>query len=311
MLGDWPDVSPDVAAVTTPSGPDAGTKTPGTSRRGLIGLLMLTDVTELFGDPYYPSLVRGIQQGCSERGVIFTLFPVAGTDGRNDLITRRISEGLVDGVIATAGPGPRDRLIASLRDMDAPMVVVGHPSDDHGLTRVDVENRAGSAMAVEHLAAHGRRRIGFVGPTAEHRFGAERLDGYHDGMRAAGLAVEQGLIARHAPTFEGGRLAMTELMSADPDAVHVATDTMAEGAYRALAEHGVDVPGDVAVVGFDGFAHTSSLDPPLTTVAQPVVAVGRTAVELLFDRSREPRTVVLPTTLRVRGSCGVRCTGPR
>jgi LacI family transcriptional regulator len=316
VLNEQPDVRPEVRErverVIAQTGyvPNEAARALVSNRRGLIGLLMLADVAELFSDPYYPALVRGIQQGCSERGVIFTMFPVAGTDG-NDLIMRRIAQGLVDGVVAAAGPGPRDRLIASLRDMGSPMVVVGHPADDHGITRVDVENRAGSKAAVDHLVAHGRRRIGFVGPTAEYRFGAERLDGYRDALQAAGLDVDHRLIARHAPTVDGGRRAMTELLSAEPDAVHVATDTMAEGAYRALAEHGLEVPDDVAVVGFDGFPQATTLEPALTTVVQPVVDVGRTAVELLLDDEQAARTIVLPTALRLRRSCGAECPRPR
>lgn len=313
VLNDQPDVRPAVRErverVIAETGyvPNEAARALVSNRRGLIGLVVLAEVAELFSDPYYPALVRGIQQGCADRGVIFTMFPVAGTDG-NDLIMRRIAQGLVDGVVAAAGPGPRDRLISSFRDLGAPMVVVGHPADERGLTRVDVENRAGSRAAVEHLVAHGRRRIGFVGPTEEYRFGAERLDGYQDALRAAGLDVDRRLIARDAPTVDGGRRAMTELLSADPDAVHVATDIMAEGAYLALADRGLKVPDDVAVVGFDGFSQASSLEPELTTVVQPVVEVGRTAVELLIDGELQPHTVVLPTALRPGRSCGAGCS---
>ena len=298
------DVRARVEAVIQETGyhPNPAARALVSKRSGLIGLVMLSEVDELFGDPYYSALVNGIQQGCAENDLIFAIFPASSPDGHSDALTPQIAQRFVDGVIVTAVPQSA-HVIAALRARRKRMVVIGHPDDDAPVTRVDVENREGSAVAVTHLIRHGRQRVGFVGPTVEYRFGVDRFDGYRDALAAAELP-EDGLVHLDQPTTEGGYRATIALLAAHPDAVYAATDTMAEGVYRALTEHGRRIPDDVAVVGFDGLPRGPRLDPVLTTIVQPVVEVGRTAVGLLAsgDGVRDP--VVLPTVLRVGRSCG-------
>lgn len=307
VLNDHPDVREEVRtrveSVIDETGylPNHAARALVSNRSGLIGLVMLAEVDELFGDPYYSALVRGIHEGCAEQGSIFSIFPLYGAEGSANVLTRVIAHGVVDGVIVTAGPRS-DHLITSLRDRGKRMVVVGHPNDDRDIIRVDVDNRGGSAAAVMHLRELGRRRIGFIGPTREYLFGAERLDGYGDALGAAGR--DAALVRLEAPTAEGGYRAASALLAVRPDALHVATDTMADGVFRALREHDLRVPDDVAIVGFDGLPRGPHTDPPLTTVVQPVLEVGRTAVGLLSADVAAPHTVVLPTHLRVGGSCG-------
>lgn len=309
VLNDHPDVRAEVRArveaVIAETGyqPNQAARALVSNRSGLIGLVMLTEVDELFGDPYYSALVNGIRQGCVEHDVIFSIFPVFGPIGGSDFLTPQIAQGFVDGVIVTAGPRS-DRLISTLRERGKRMVVVGHPADDAGLVRVDVENRAGSKLAVAHLLAHGRRRVGFVGASSEYLFGVERLDGYREAIVGEGREVDERLVRLDHPTVEGGYRATTSLLAERPDAIYVSTDPMAVGAYRALREAGLRIPDDVAVVGFDGLPGGPRLDPVLTTIVQPVADVGRTAVELLAGSDVQPQLVLLPTTLRVGGSCG-------
>ena len=309
VLNDHPDVRPEVRArveaVIEETGylPNQAARALVSSRSGLIGLVMPTGVDELFGDPYYSALVNGIQQGCIEHGLIFSIFPVRGPEGRSDILTTQIAQGFVDGVIVTAGPRSDD-LISALRDRGKRLVVVGHPIDDVGLLRVDVENRAGSSAATMHLCEHGRGRIGFIGPSSDYLFGVERLDGYRDALAAAGRQVEDRLIRFDQPTVDGGYRATSALLSQHPDAIYVATDPMALGAFRALSEQGIRIPDDIAIVGFDGLPRGPRLDPSLTTVVQPVADVGRTAVGMLADGSAVAESVILPTALRFGASCG-------
>jgi LacI family transcriptional regulator len=135
-------------------------------------------------------------------------------------------------------------------------------------------------------------------------FGVERLEGYRDAFEAVGRDVEDSLVRLDQPTADGGHRATSSLLSEHPDAIYVATDVMAAGAFRALSERGLRVPDDVAIVGFDGLPRGARLEPPLTTVVQPVAEVGRTAVAMLTEGAADARTVILPTTLRVGASCG-------
>lgn len=303
------DVRTRVEAVIDKTGylPNQAARALVSNRTGLIGLVMPTDVDDLFGDPYYSALVHGIQEGCTDTGSIFSIFPVYGHRGQTVVLSTLVAQGFVDGVIATAGPRS-DHLISALRDRGKRLVVVGHPADDRGLVRVDVENRVGSAAAVAHLLGLGRQRVGYIGPKPEYIFGAERLAGYRDGLTAAGHPATDELVHLEEPTAAGGYRAALAILDQRPDAVHVATDTMAEGALRAFAEHGVAVPGDLAVVGFDGLPRAPHTDPVLTTIVQPVDDVGRAAVHLLQEQQPSPGVHLLPTSLRLGGSCGASST---
>jgi LacI family transcriptional regulator len=313
VLNDHPDVRPEVRmrveAVIEKTGylPNQAARALVSNRTGLIGLVMPTEVDELFGDPYYSGIVHGIQEGCTETGTIFSIFPFYGPRGQVVLLPTLMAQGFLDGVIATAGP-LSDQLIATLRDRGRNMVVVGHPTDHRDLRRVDVENRSGSSAATAHLCGLGRRRVGFVGPTSEYLFGVERLDGYRNAIAAAGRERDDRVVRLDEPNVEGGYRATVAVLAEHPDALHVATDPMAEGALRALREHGLRVPQDVAVVGFDGLPNSGPTDPPLTTVVQPVVEVGRTAVHLLHGDYEGPDVIILPTELRIGDSCGARDT---
>jgi len=311
VLNDHPDVRPEVRtrveAVIEKTGylPNQAARALVSNRTGLIGLVMPTEVNELFGDPYYSALVHGIHDGCTETRSIFSIFPFYGPLGQASLLPTLMSQGFLDGVIATAGP-LSDQLIATLRDRGKNVAVIGHPADSQGLRRVDVDSGAGSAAATAHLCGLGRRRVGFVGPTSNYRYGVERLDGYRRALIAEGRTPDDHLVRLDAPSVDGGYRATQAILREQPDALFVATDPMAEGALRALRERGLQVPRDVAVVGFDGLPNGRPTDPPLTTVVQPVIEVGRTAVHLLHGDHQGSDVVILPTELRIGESCGAR-----
>ncbi len=313
VLNDHPDVRPDVRtrveAVIEKTGylPNQAARALVSNRTGLIGLVMPADVAELFGDPYYSTLVHGIREGCEETGSIFSIFPFYGKRGQETLLPTLMSQGFLDGVIATAGPRS-DQLIATLRDRGRNVVVVGHPADHRDVRRVDVESRSGSALATAHLCQLDRRRVGFVGPTSEYLFGVERLDGYRDALVSQGREPDDRLVRRDEPNVEGGYRAALDILAEEPDALFVATDPMAAGALRAVRERGLSVPDDVAVVGFDGLPNGRVTDPLLTTVVQPVMEVGRTAVQLLRNDHDGSDVVILPTELRIGDSCGARAS---
>lgn len=298
-----PEVRERVEQVIRETGyrPNQAARALASSKTGVIGLVMLADVDELFGDPYYSALVRGINAGCQEHGLVFAMFPLYGPDHDTDLLTKQIAQSFLDGVIVTASPRS-DALIGTLAEMMIDMVVVGRPHLNNDLVRVDVDNRGGMAAATAHLIEIGRSRIGFVGTHSDFSFGEERLDGYRDAMLANGRDVGVDWLARNDPTSDGGYRGAQQLIESGVDALVVASDTMAVGVYAALAANGLAIPDDVAVVSFDGLPNGPEFEPGLTTVVQPVDDVGRQAVALLRSPPDEPVATILPTTLVVRGS---------
>ena len=169
------------------------------------------------------------------------------------------------------------------------------------------DNRAGGRIAAAHLIAAGRRRFAFLGDATAHypEFEA-RFQGVRDALAAAGLPppLQQDAIT----TEESGNAAATRLLAAGhcPDAIVAASDLIAIGAMRALAEHGLSIPADVAVTGFDDLPAAASSRPPLTTVAQDTQGAGQMLVEALLARiaGREALPQMLPVRLVVRQSCG-------
>jgi LacI family transcriptional regulator len=172
---------------------------------------------------------------------------------------------------------------------------------------VDVDNVAGARGAVEHLLSLGHRRIACItNARLVYTAAQERLAGYTGALTAAGIAIDNELIAEADFDAPSGHVAMAELIGRTTfDAAFVASDVVALGAIGALREAGLKVPGDVSIVGFDDIPLAAYFDPPLTTVRLPAFelgqAAGRALLERLADRANPHRTL-LPTELIVRGS---------
>jgi DNA-binding LacI/PurR family transcriptional regulator len=186
--------------------------------------------------------------------------------------------------------------------------MVGRPSKAIKASYVDVDNRQGAQTAVAHLISGGRRVIATIAGPQDMAAGIDRLRGYRDGLADGDLAADTSLLAIGDFTQESGAVAMKRLLAARPDidAVFAASDLMAAGALNVLAAAGRRVPGDVAVVGFDDSPVATSTTPQLTSVAQPIEAMGREVARLLVDAVEAsdlvPRRVILATDLVRRAS---------
>jgi DNA-binding LacI/PurR family transcriptional regulator len=219
----------------------------------------------------------------------------------------------VDGVLLVSvhADDPLPDLVAQL---EIPAVISGPRSVGETLPSVDSDNYAGARSAVEHLLQRGRRRISHITGHLDVYGAQRRVDGYRDALRDAGLAVDERLVEVGDFTEEGGRRAMARLLERAPDvdAVFAGSDVTAAGARQVLRETGRRIPDDVALVGYDDSAIARHMDPPLTSVRQPIEEMGRAMIDLLLTEiadhrpvpspAREPRQTVLPTELVVRAS---------
>jgi DNA-binding LacI/PurR family transcriptional regulator len=196
-----------------------------------------------------------------------------------------------------------------LRTHDAEFVAFGRPWGEARARHswVDVDGAAGSAEAVEHLAAQGHRRIGYIGWPAGSGVGDDRRDGWLHTVRRCRLPA-RGLDALGEDGVAAGAALTGRLLGASnpPTALLCVSDAMALGAMHWLDEHGIKAGRDVAVVGFDDSPVADLVRPGLTSVRQPLEAVAEKVVELLLDhlsgaRSR-PARVLIPPALVVRAS---------
>jgi DNA-binding LacI/PurR family transcriptional regulator len=163
-------------------------------------------------------------------------------------------------------------------------------------------------QAVAHLVEQGRQVIATVAGPQDMAPGVDRLEGYRQGLRAAGHEVEHDLEEVGDFTFEGGQLAMRRLLERRPDidGVFVTSELMALGAMSVLRTHGRRVPDDVAVVGFDDSPVGLTANPPLSTIRQPTELMGREMTRLLLQMissgDHRPQHLILGTELIVRAS---------
>ncbi len=225
-------------------------------------------------------------------------------------LKRALRQGRIDGAILSAmPPGP---MLEELLLWTQPFVLFDQPSAPTGVPTVFASYRSGIEAAVDHVAARGRRRIAFVGgpPVAQLNVlhNVERYAGFTEGCRRAGIAADPTLIVNSDFSIQGGRAAMRRLLEqTPPDAVVCATDRLAVGAVHAIQAHGLRVPDDIAVTGFNDSEFAIATDPLLTSAHFPVREMGFRAAELLIRRIEGrllpgQERLEIPIDLIVRGS---------
>jgi len=280
-----------------------------TRRTESVGLVIPEPTTRLFGDPFFPRLIRGINAVLSEADqVLVLLTPQSAHD--EEQLGRYLVSGHLDGAMLVSLHGA-DPLPAFLADRGIPVVVGGRPTRGSPVDVVDVDNVQGALQAVRHLIALGRRRIVTVTGPLDMAPAQDRLVGYR-------RALEEARID-HDPTLElagdfdqtAAREAVEGFIAAGGrfDALFAASDAMALGAMSAIRRADLRVPEDIAVVGYDDSPLALFSDPPLSSVRQPIEEMGREmARAMLAQLAGAPRqvarSVVLATELVVRGSSG-------
>ena len=304
-----PEVRERVQQVIRETGyqPNAAARSLASNRTGVIGLVIPHRVHTLFHDPYFPLLIQGVSHACNVAETTLALFISQSEAEEQDLYQRVVGSGTVDGVILTA-TRMGDPLLRRLAADPLPYVVVGRPDSAERVTYVDVDNFGGARGAALHLCNLGYQRVAYIGAPTNTTAGVDRRSGFLEGLAVCGVSPSEDLIRDGDYTEASGYRAMCSLLPADPDAVFVATDTMAIGALRAMNEAGIAVPNDVALISFDGLPPSERSVPKLTTVRQPVTDTGVRAVELLLDlvtgKTEGPVHEIMPTELVIRESCG-------
>ncbi len=274
-----------------------------------LGLVIPRSTESFFSDPYFPRLTQALAHACNERDYVLSLFLLHTREDERKLYPRLSQPGLLDGLVVQVG-GAKDCLVPKLlAEGKIPFVVAGRPTEgSEHVSYVDVDNVGGAYEAVNHLLRLGRRRVATITGALDSTAGLDRKLGYERALEEAGLPVTEALIAEGDFTVASGYAAMQRLVGQRPDAVFVASDTMALGVLRALRQAGLDVPEDVAVVGYDDLPPATQVSPPLTTVHQPIRRFGVRLVTLLLEliaaEQPAPRHVIFDTELVIRQSCG-------
>ncbi|MFI8277498.1 LacI family DNA-binding transcriptional regulator [Streptomyces sp. NPDC085929] len=282
--------------------PNPSAQALATRKVGAVVLALSSDEPGLFADPFFAEVIVGVSAALEQTELELILL-LANTPRGRERFERLLRSRRADGVMLMAlrGDDPLGRLG---EEVDLPVVFGGLPLIGEPTWYVDADNRGGARLAAEHFARTGRRRPVMITGQVDARAAVAREQGFTDGLTLSGLpllGVEPGQF-----TEEGGAEAMERLLRAhpDPDAVFAASDAMAIGALRTLRERGLRVPEDVAVIGFNDLASARHTSPPLTTVHQPVRALGQEMARMLVSaiEGQRPSPLILPTRLTVRES---------
>ncbi|MFH8572753.1 LacI family DNA-binding transcriptional regulator [Streptomyces sp. NPDC017993] len=287
--------------------PNRAARALAANRTDALALVIPEPETRLFAEPYFSGIIRGVSAELAATDYQLLLTLIATPQERRRL-AQFLTAQRVDGVLLLSVHAD-DPLPALLDRLALPAVLSGRRTARESVPYVDSDNAGGARAATEHLLATGRRAIATITGPLDMYVARCRLDGYRQALAAAaGRHPAPPLVAHADFTEESGRRAMAELLDRNPglDAVFAASDVMAAGARAVLRERGRRVPDDVALVGFDDSPVARHMEPPLTSVRQPIEDMGRAMVRVLLgeiaERPSPGAQLVLPTELVLRSS---------
>lgn len=260
------------------------------------------DTRQHLSDPFFLSMLGSLADALTEQGFDMLLSRVDASE--LDAAAAPFDTGRVIGIVLIGQWRHHDQL-NQLAARHVPIVVWGAQLPQQLYCTVGGNNVAGGELAGEHLLAQGRQRIAFFGDINLPEIG-HRYEGLCQALAKAGMTVDPSLLIAAPFVPDGGRLAVEELQSRGVafDAIFAGSDLMAMEAINALRQQGLDVPGRVAVVGYDDIPLSSYFHPPLTTVQQPIQEAGRALVASLLEltEGRPAPSLQLPTQLIIRHS---------
>jgi DNA-binding LacI/PurR family transcriptional regulator len=272
-----------------------------TGRTNTIGVV-IPDIT----NPFFGQVVRGCEDVLYAAGYNIFLCNTNEDQRKEQGYLAMLVDRGVDGLLLFGARSDAKTLSAIVHDT-IPIVAEDCPIPHNNTTVIDIENITGARLATEHLIAEGHRRIGHLGGPLQRTAAEKRKEGYRQALEHAGIPYDRSLIFQCPPSLRGGyRSALRMLQEQKPTALFCYNDLIAVGAMIAARHLGIDIPSDIAIVGFDDIALASLVDPALTTIRVRQYVMGRTASELLLERLsgiESPATSLsIPVELVIRNS---------
>lgn len=256
---------------------------------------------------YFAQVINGAEQALREAGFDLLLYNFSQMKGRERLFQHQLLKGRVDGLIVISLP-PTEEEFESMLGLGIPIALVGMHHKD--CTSIAIDDVAGARTATQHLVNQGHREIALMSGRPDDPFNfhvpQDRRLGFMQVIAENGLAWLPNREVYGDFTMYGGSRAMDELLARPnrPTAIFCESDEMAIGAMQAVRRHGLKVPDDISIVGFDG--HEMAEYSDLTTIEQPVQLMGEMAARSIMERLKKPdalpASLTLPTILIVRNS---------
>ena len=293
--------------------PEASAQALASRRVKIIGLLLTRSPHHIASDTFLTQILDGLIEIAHQRGLRL-LIDLIQAQHQKEAYLQLVRSKRIDGVILT-GPRFDDEALRLLEQEGFPTVIMGQLPGVEGCS-VDVDNCTAARRAVTHLIELGHRRIACITNAALYYTAAEeRLQGYRQALEGAGIEYDPQLVRYGDFDPDSGYREMMDLLEQSPvgkpgfSAAFVASDVVAFGAKAAIRDKGMNVPREIALVGFDDVPISRYTDPPLTTVKLPARELGRVAgeylVRIMDGEQLQGTRVLLDTQLVIRESCGV------
>ncbi|MBZ4665286.1 LacI family DNA-binding transcriptional regulator [Mahella sp.] len=271
------------------------------SKTNTIGLI----VSDLAG-PFFSELIRGVQEATLAGG--YDLMALSAIGGFDSTAAKFLKEKRTDAMVIFAH-NLDDSLIKSAARQDMPIALLDRRSSGKYIINIEVDNFNGAYKAVEYLISLGYSKIAYISGSDDSYDNIKRFDGYKAALKAYGIEYTPKLYYNGNFVESGGyQAAKLMLFQNDlPQAIFAANDEMAIGAMEAFDEAGLKVGRDIAIIGFDDIRLAQYVNPPLTTIKQPVYEMGCLAVRLLMQALQGDfpnEEIILPAELIIRKSCG-------
>jgi len=288
--------------------PDAAARRLSTGQTHTLALVLHQGPTQTYSDAFLPQMLQGVSQAARQRGYYVLFYPIDPNQDPGSYV-ELVRGRHVDGLLLS-GPRSDDTHLLKLHQEGCPIVLQGQlPGSD--IPFVDVDNVKGARQAVEHLVDLGHRRIGMItNAPLTYTAARQRLDGYRQALERRGITYDPSWVRHGHFDEQSGEQAVNAMLDAGVEltALFIASDTVSYGVLRAVRRRGIEVPGDLAVVGFDDIPTSRYVFPSLTTVRLPAFGLGWAAADLLIRlinrQEVEETQIVLDTELVIRRSCG-------
>jgi LacI family transcriptional regulator len=249
------------------------------SKKSKVIGLIIPDIV----NPFFPLMVRGVGDTAKRFGYNIILCNTDGEVKEEATFLRLFEEKCVDGIIFTCS-GRIKKSLSLLNELSIPKVILDRRLDDLSISTVTVDNTKGAYIATSHLIRNGRRKILFISGPDQLQSSLDRLNGYKQALAENQIPVKPELITYGDFSFESGQKTLKDIIASQTsfDAVFGANDMMTLGAIMVLSEFGMDIPGQIEVVGYDDILLASLFKPALTTVRQPAYEMGAEAVKMIL-----------------------------
>lgn len=281
--------------------PSAAARSLVTQRTYTIGVVV-TNIS----DPFVAGVVNGIEEVASAQGFSVFLANANADPDQEIRVVESFEERRVDGIVVTSSRVGA-LYLPLLARRRVPIVLLNNQHPSQYAHSIVIDSQQGSKDATRHLIKLGHRRIAYLGDRFGRQSDTERYEGYRAALHEVGLRVARQYVVRGDGKAEGAVTAVAGLLALPqpPTAICCYNDMSAIGAMHRLRAAGLTIPGDISITGFDDLHISQFLNPPLTTVRQPMFEMGRMAMDtliaMLSDKTPQ-HNIQVPGTLIVRGS---------